>query len=168
MKRVLGDFGALLHRCDMIGDVTKHDLFSNLVSPCVPFLPTEAPIMPSAVVYECLRVLCLPAKPHGLKPVRAYQHEIANVEGLLIHPFLLYLNHDKMQQQDLTCIDILLMNAVVKTRRIGHRASCLNILGWVFKREGLTPNALQCFIQSIREEAECNAVYWHLLFFMSD
>ena len=153
-KIVDGDVGdpqeVLIHRPDMIGDMTTKDLLWNVVSPCVLFLLAEAHITPSVIIYECLRCLCSPAKPNALSPGTVYLHEIAYVDGLFLNYFLLYLNHSKMQQRDLSQIDILLMTAVVNTRKIGHKTSCLNILGWVFKREGLKSNALQCFIQSIR------------------
>ena len=157
----------ILRRPDMTDGTTKDDIW-NVISPCIPFLPTEAHITPPVIIYECLRYLCLPPKPSGLSTEDEYQHEIAFVDGSFIHPFLLYMNHSELIHQYSKLVDILLMNAAVNTRQIGHKASCLNILGWVFKREGLKSEALECFIQSIREESECNAAYWHLLFLICE
>ena len=162
------DTHEVLNRPDLAEDTTTKEVLWKLVSPCVPFLLTEAPVTPSVIMYECLRCLCLPAEQSALQPKEVLLvHEIACVDGRFLYDFLLYLNHSKMHQGDLAGIDILLMNAVVKGK-IGNKASCLNILGWVLSREGLQLHALECFIKSIREEAERNTAYWHLLFLMSE
>ena len=156
----------LRDRPNMTVDVSTKDLVRKVISACVPFLPTEAAITPIVIIYECLRGLCqLPGKQDGQFPINANRYEIAFIDGLFLYPFLLYLNHSEMNHHDLKFVDVLLMNAVVNTRRIGHKAACLNILGWVMKREGLQLKALECFIRSIQEE---KAAYWHLLFLICE
>ena len=149
-------------------DIAIKDVVCKWIFTCVPFLPAEAPITPPVIIYDCLRCLCqLPGKQDG-QFLECNEYEIAFVDGQLLYPFVLYLNHSEMNHHHLKMIDILLMNAAVNTREISHKAACLNVLGWVFKREGLKSIALECFIQSIKEESERNAAYWHLLFLICE
>ena len=76
-------------------------------------------------------------------------HELFDTPSYIIRRlnFSLYLNHSKIHRRELSQIDILLMNAVVHTRNMGHKGSCLNILGRVPKRKGLKSNALGYFIR---------------------
>ena len=83
-KIVPGNVGEdLVHRLDMIDDdVTTKDLIWHVASPCVAFLPTEAPVTPFVIMYECLRCFCLPEKPNEPFPKLVHQHEIAYVDGI--------------------------------------------------------------------------------------
>ena len=148
----------ILRNLDMIVDLTTKDFIWKILSPCVSCLPTEASVTPPVLIYECLRCLCLPAH------TSTYDHEIAYVDEPFLYKFLLYLNHSKLYQRDLKLIDILLMYTTVNGKLISHKAACLNILGWVFRREGCKSKALDCFIRSIRDVTLRNAAYWHLLF----
>ena len=153
-------------------DVTTKDLLREVVSPCVAFLPTEAAVTPRVIMHDCLRALCVPRKPEKLHVHQnhqlIYQHEIAYIDGLFLYPFLLYLNHKQLKQQDLLMLDILLMKTFVSSRKISHKSTCLNILGWVYKQEGFSAAAVECFQDSIRTEAKRNAAYWHLSFLICE
>ena len=156
----------MLRNLVVIVDLTTKDFIWKVISPCVPFLPIEASVTPPVVIYDCLRCLCLPTKQRTRNPFR--EHEIAFIDGPFLYKFLLYLNHSKLKNRDYKLIDILLMNTAVHGKIISHKAACLNILGWVFRREGCKSKALDCFIRSIRDVTLRNAAYWHLLFMICD
>ena len=159
----------LARKIGMIVDITIKNVIRKWIFTCVPFLPVEAHITPSVIMYECLRCLCqLPWELEKVGPKIEQGYNVAFVDGQLLYPFLLYSNHSQMNCHDYKLVDILLMNAVVNTRTISHKASCLNIFGWVLNQEGLKSKALDCFIQSIQEEHERNAAYWHLLFLICE
>ena len=155
-------------RPDLSNDVTTTYLLWNVISPCVAFLPTEGAITHRAIMYECLQSFCLPATPTILSPEYIHKHEIAYVDGLFLYHFLLYVNHVKLSQRDSSLIDILLMKTDVSTRNLSHKAACFNILGWVYKQEGLMLETFECFKESIQKKAGRNAAYWHLCFLICE
>ena len=49
----VGPLNILLHRPDITDDFTIKDLLWNVISPCVPFMLTEADLTPTVIIYEC-------------------------------------------------------------------------------------------------------------------
>ena len=164
---VLPDGATLLETTPGISDVTPEYLLKNVIIPCVYFLPTEKSVTPAALCYEMERMrgprpesdddLCRRDEDCG---------DWAFVDGNFLLHFLLYLNHTKLNMTEHATADIdNMVDLIEMTDESGlsHRETCLNILGWVFKKEGNTDRAETCFTESLKIKPYCNAASIHVL-----
>ena len=163
---VLPDVATLLETTRGIPDVTPQYLIRNVVIPCVYFLPTEKCVTPAALCYEMERMrgprpdsdddLCLHDEVRG---------DCAFVDGNFLLHFLLYLNHKKLYRTQQANVDINNMRQLLSrnnAKRLSHRETCFNLLGWVFKTEGDTDRAETCFAESLQIKPACNAASQHM------
>ena len=61
---------------DLESNCTAKDILGKVVSPCVPFLPTEMTVIPRVIMYDCSRSIC---KPEKLVKVNVHQnHQVEN------------------------------------------------------------------------------------------
>ena len=88
----------------------------------------------------------------------------AFIDGQFLHFFLLYLNHNKLKMNSDAATDIALMKWLLTLQCISHRETCYNVLGCVYKEQGNTVRAIECFKKSIEEKPFCNAAFWHVAF----
>ena len=155
----------LLHMSDIQAtrgtpNITRDNLLSEVIVPCVVFLPTEQNVTPAAICYEMLRSADMPAESRD--EVADCLYDWAVVDGQFLLHFLLYLNHTKLNMNSSSAADINNMKWVINTRVPCHRETCLNLLGWAYKAQGNFGRAMECFQTSLEIKPGHNAARWHL------
>ena len=88
------------------------------------------------------------------------------VDGIFLQYFLLYLNDTELGNKADAHEEE--MQRMVNTDNISHKATCLNILGWIYRTNGCLDKAVSCFEKSLKTEHTHNAAYWHLCFVFLD
>ena len=133
---------------------------------CVSFLPCEQLITPRAIRYEMIR--CFDGVPISQEDavVNIFWFDWGMVDGPFLTIFLLYLNYVALCQTPQETVCIILMNWFLNWYKgpLGHRETCLNLLGWVHKERGNVNLAVQCFARSLKKRPTHNAACWHLCF----
>ena len=150
---------SVLEEAEERTNITTEYILTKLVSPCVVFLPAEQDVTPPAICYEMIRSAGMPP---GSRNVKYHWYDWAIVDAQFLLYFLLYLNHAKLNMNSHVAVDIDNMEWVINTRDISHRETCLNLLGWVYKEQGRTDRAVQCFQTSLEVRPEHNAARWHM------
>ena len=158
----------LLETTRGIPDVTAQYLLRNVLIPCVYFLPTEKSVTPAALCYEMERMRGpRPDSDDDLCEHDRYHGDSAFVDGNFLLHFLLYLNHKKLNMTDHVTADIdimwILLSKYNTKIQISHRETCINLLGWVFKEQGLLAQAEYCFRTSLKVKPYCNAAFQHMV-----
>ena len=162
------DEATLLETTRDISDVTPEYLIRNVIIPCVYFLPRERSVTPAALCYEMERMRGpRPESDNDLCKHDRSRGNCAFVDGNFLLHFLLYLNHKELQMTNHVKVDIDNMYELEKSSRIepyslGHRDTCLNLLGWVFNEQGHTVLADLYFNISLKIKPNCNAASQHL------
>ena len=147
-------------------NVTVEHMLNCLFVPCIVFLPAERNVIPDALCYEMLRYVVDPGHTDDLN--YNYLRECAVIDGLFLFYFLLYLNHSRLSMRSQVRADIDNMNYTINARdsdgyaKCVHKEACLNILGWVYKDQGCTETAVECFRRSLRMKPRGNAAVWHI------
>ena len=136
-------------------DEIPHQVFT----PCVLFLPTEKVVVPSALCYE----MSITEEPAD---IYSWHDHCAIVDGKFLLHFLLYLNRKNLGLS--FDADIQVMEAYLNNeRRLNHRDTALNLLGWVYKEEGKLNKAYECFKKSLHFRPQQKAAIWHILCLIS-
>ena len=136
-------------------DVILHQFWT----PCVLFLPTEQVVVPSAICYE-MSITEAPAD------IDSWHDKWAIVDGKFLLHFLLYLNRKNLGlsfESDIQEIEEYIKN----DRRVSHKNTDLNLLGWVYKEEGKLDKAYECFKKSLHFRPQQKAAIWHILCLIS-
>ena len=135
------------------------EILHQFWTPCVLFLPTEKDVVPSALCYE----MSIPEAPVSFK---SYHDHWAIVDGKFLLHFLLYLNRKNLGlsfEADIQVMEAYLNNE----RRLNHRYTALNLLGWVYKEEGKLDKAYECYKKSLHFRPQQKAAIWHILCLIS-
>ena len=139
--------------------LSTDEILHQFWTPCVLFLPTEKDVVPSALCYE-MSITEAPAKINSL-----HDHW-AIVDGKFLLHFLLYLNRKNLGWS--FDADIQVMEAYLNNeRRLNHRDTALNLLGWVYKEEGKLDKAYECYKKSLHFRPQQKAAIWHILCLIS-
>ena len=157
------DDATLLETTRGIPDVTAQYLLRNVIIPCVYFLPTERSVTPAALCYEMERMRGpRPDSDDDLCDHDEKRGDWAFVDGNFLLHFLLYLNHTKLNREHQVNVDINTMRRLLarnNAKRLSHRETCFNLLGWVYREEGNNDTANSCFRESLRIKPHCNAAF---------
>ena len=156
-QKVIPDTETLL--CAEVEATTVVELFSRYLTACVIFLPTEADLIPQPLRYEMIRSW---SQPSNSRHCVCYWYDWAVADGNFLSLFLKYLNHKELNMHQETVSDINNMELLVKSSKISHCETALNLLGWIYKENGQRENALRCFCDSIDILPNHNAALWHL------
>ena len=84
------------------------------------------------------------------------------VDGQFLRHFLLYLNHNAQSMTNQAVADMANMARIINTKRLSHLETCLNLLGWLYKVNGLYDRAEECFHRSLEIKLNHNAAFWHI------
>ena len=139
--------------------LSTDEILHQFWTPCVLFLPTEKDVVPSALCYE----MSIPEAPVSFK---SYHDHWAIVDGKFLLHFLLYLNRKNLGlsfEADIQVMEAYLNNE----RRLNHRYTALNLLGWVYKEEGKLDKAYECYKKSLHFRPQQKAAIWHILCLIS-
>ena len=138
------------------------EILKNFLTPCVVFLPTEHAVTPTALCYEMIRSFAMATDLR----IRAmyYWYDWAVIDGRFLYHFLQYLNHRSLGMALAIVSDITNMLLTMRAFDISHKETALNILGWVYRQEGLTELAWDCVRRSLGIRPGHNAARWHMLF----
>ena len=139
--------------------LSTDEILHRLWTPCVLFLQTEIEVVPSALCYE----MSITEAPVNMW---SWHDHWAVVDGKFLLHFLLYLNRKNLGlsfeagiQEMEECIN--------NERRLNHRDTALNLLGWVYKEEGKLNRAYECFKKSLHFRPQQKAAVWHILCLIS-
>ena len=139
--------------------LSTDEILHQFWTPCVLFLPTEKEVVPSALCYE----MSIPEAPADKK---SWHDHWAIVDGKFLLHFLLYLNRKNLGLS--FDADIQVMEAYLNNeRRLNHRDTALNLLGWVYKEEGKLDKAYECYKKSLHFRPQQKAAIWHILCLIS-
>ena len=141
--------------------LTKEDIQRRFIAPCVVFLPNEAELIPVPLRYEMIRsVGTLPNSRSRF----SFWFDWAVVDSKFLLHFLLYLSHSVLRMRRDAVQDIKNMGDIILYEsNLNHKETDYNLMGWVFKQEGLAHEALECFKYSLKIFPEHNAAIWHLI-----
>ena len=152
-------------------NITLEDFLHEVVTPCVIYLPAEGSVTPIAICYEMIKSV-------GTWDLKKYEEETdtyyptdcdwAIVDGQFLHDFLSFLNHSQLSMDLQVEADIANMERTLKTRRVSHLDTCLNLLGWVYKKYGRRDLAVKYFQTSLAVKPTQNAAVWHFCFLAYD
>ena len=138
---------------------TADEILHQFWTPCVLFLPTEKEVVPSALCYE----MSIPEAPAN---INSWHDHWAIVDGRYLLHFLLYLNRKNLGLSFEA--DIQEMEKYIKNdKSASHKYTDLNLLGWVFKKEGKLDIAYECFKKSLHFRPQQKAAIWHILCLIS-
>ena len=143
----------------LLGRLSADEILHKFLTPCVLFLPTEKEVVPSALCYE----MSIPEAPADIV---SWHDHWAIVDGKFLLHFLLYLNRKNLGlsfEADIQEMERFLKNE----RRLFHRDTDLNLLGWVYKEEGKLNRAYECFKKSLHFRPQQKAAIWHILCLIS-
>ena len=139
--------------------LSTDEILHQFWTPCVLFLPTEKEVVPSALCYE----MSIPEAPADID---SWHDHWAIVDGKFLLHFLLYLNRKNLGlsfESDIQEMERFLKNE----RRLFHRDTDLNLLGWVYKEKGKLNRAYKCFKKSLHFRPQQKAAIWHILCLIS-
>ena len=164
--KILGllDIDLLIQATQDRQDITTIELLRDCFQPCVHFFPHEQQITPVAINYEVIRSYVSPFKLLQKQCFNPQWYLWGVVDGHFLQLFLLYLNHRALGQNSRATKYVKKMIRLLNSKRVCHRETCLNLLGYVHKERGEINCAVQCFIKSLETNPLCNAAYWHLCF----
>ena len=140
-------------------NTTEKDILTDIVTPCIVFLPTEQDVTPVAINYEMLRSVGTHLQENPFLP---FWVGWSVVDGRFLFHFLLYLNHSKLHQSYNAKDDIKNMEHIINAVNVTHPETCLNLLGWVYKEQGHIDKAVECFRRSMKVQPFYNAAVWHI------
>ena len=146
-------------------DSTPEELLSDILSPCVVFLPNEASVTHIAIRYEMIRSFGMSPESRDDDRVSRW-YDWGMVDGRFLRHFLLYMNYSKLGS-DLAADSKLDMLNLLK-EVITHRETCHNLLGWVYKMNGEIDLAIHQFKLSLKTKPTNNSAHWHLCFLIHD
>ena len=128
--------------------------------PCVLFLSAEENIVPDCIVYE---MKCSCGSPRQAQCYNEHVcHDWAIVDGKILLHLLLFLHHSALGMKANAASALRHMEVLLeKDELLGHRATGLNILGWMFKRLGRNDRARECFQASLIVQPTHNAAHAH-------
>ena len=144
----------------LLGRLSADEILHQIWTPCVLFLPTEKEVVPSALCYE-MSITEAPAD------INSWHDHWVIVDGKFLLLFLLYLNRKNLGlsfEADIQEMERFLKNE----RRLFHRDTDLNLLGWVYKEEGKLNRAYECFKKSLHFRPQQKAAIWHILCLISN
>ena len=142
-------------------DIEIKDYYQAKFAPCIAFLPFEKDIVPDVLRYELLRSTGMPKDSRNDR--LEYWYDWAVVDSKILLYFMLYLNHQKFEQEAEKNDDIKKIVWLVKNDfTFGHKETALNLLGWIFKQEGDVENAVICYQASLSMHNSHNAATLHL------
>ena len=143
----------------------KEDLLTKCIIPCMFYMPAEANVCPRALHYEMIRAVVQHSGHERIVDRVDIRHcRWAFVDNGFLLQFLLYLNDTKLNMDIDEPADIANMERLVNTQGVSQRETCYNILGWVYKEQGNTARAMECFKKSTEEKPFHNAAFWHIAF----
>ena len=145
-------------------DITTIELLRDYIQPCVHFFPHEQQITPVAINYEMIRSYVTSFKLLRKHYVYPTWYKWGAVDGHFLRWFLLYLNRRDLGHNSPATKNVKKMIRLLNSKTVCHRATCLNLLGYVYKDRGKINRAVQCFIKSLQTNPLCNAAFWHLCF----
>ena len=146
-------------------NITIKDFLTDVITPCIVFLPTENDVTHIAINYEMIRSVGVPFPSN---PYKTYWYNWAVVDGQFLFHFLLYLNHSKLHQSYKAKDDIKNMEQTINKRNVSHAETCQNLLGWVYKEQGHIDKAFECFRKSLKIQPFHNAAVWHVCFLICE
>ena len=153
------NFAYLEQERRLVERLSVDELLHLFWTPCVLFLPTEKDVVPSALCYE----MSIPEAPAY---INSWHDHWAIVDGKFLLHFLLYLNRKNLGLSFVA--DIQVMEEYIKNdRRVSHKYTDLNLLGWVYKEEGKLEIAYECFKKSLHFRPQQKAAIWHILCLIS-
>ena len=139
----------------------KEDPLKNYIIPCICFTPVEKTVCPSALHYEMIRTAGQSSYlEHILVPTDVIYGDWAFVDGQFLLQFLLF--HNKLNMESHVITDIANRERLANAKGISHRETCYNLLGWVYKEQGDTVRAMECWKKSIEVKPLLNAAFWHI------
>ena len=142
-----------------VDEMSMDEILHQFLTSCVLFLPTEKDVVPSALCYE-MSITEAPAD------IDSWHDHWAIVDGKFLLHFLLYLNRKNLGLSFES--DIQEMEEYIKNdRRVSHKYTDLNLLGWVYKEEGKLDIAYECFKKSLHVRPQQKAAIWIILSLIS-
>ena len=144
------------------GTLSKNELEKVCFAPCVSFLPTEVKLVPYPLRFEMTRTFgmypCLTGEKH------AFWFKWAVIDGTFLLELMLFLTASSLGMPEKINEAIQNMEHVIgKDPDLGHKETCLNVLSWVYKRQGLKMKALNCLRQSVTIRQRFNAAFVHIM-----
>ena len=139
--------------------LSADEILHQFWTSCVLFLPTEKEVVPPALCYE-MSITETPAN------IDSWHDHWAIVDGRFLLHFLLYLSRKNLGLSFEA--DIQEMEKYIKNdKSASHKYTDLNLLGWVFIKEGKLDIAYECFKKSLHFRPQQKAAIWHILCLIS-
>ena len=149
-------------------DITAIELLRDYSQPCVHFFPHEQQTTPAAINYEMIRFYVTSLKLLQKHYVRPIWYRWGAVDGHFLRWFLLYLNRRDLGHNSQATKYVKKMIRLLNSKTVGHRETCLNLLGYTHRDRGEITRAVQCFDKSLQTNPHCNAAFWHLCFLICE
>ena len=150
----------------------KSDLDKLCFAPCISFLPTEDCLLPLPLRCEIASAFGFYYKVGLLTKNREQFNFWLNwvfIDGKFLLYFMLFLAADHLNRREVSADAIQKMKHVTDTDPdLGHKETCLNVLGCVFKQRGFMDSALGCFLQSYKLRPRLNTTVLHIMSLLAD
>ena len=160
------DIQLLLQATQDRHDITAIELLRDYSQPCVHFFPHEQQTTPAAINYEMIRIYVTSLKL--LQKHYPCWYRWGAVDGHFLRWFLLYLNRRDLGHNSQATKYVKKMIRLLNSKTVGHRETCLNLLGYIHRDRGEITRAVQCFDKSLQTNPHCNAAFWHLCFLICE
>ena len=156
--RPIHPFGPKFQTSEYAGMTAQEHLHKYMI-PCIVFCQGEKNIIPGAICTEI---------DHAEDNNRQSQYKgnmsgkIACIDGTFLIHFLYYLNHSTLNMTQQAESEIKNMERIVNKRKISHKETALNLLGWVLHQHGRYNASADYFYRSLEIKPEENAANWHI------
>ena len=141
--------------------MSEPDFRKKYCMPCVVFLHTELDLIPPVLEYEMKRLSERPSLSSSTQC--RFWYDWAVIDSKVLLYCLLYLNHKALTMSPESDEDINMLEYIIENDvNLGHRETGLNILGWIYKKEGNKDKARDCFQRSLQSQRVYNAAKLHM------
>ena len=154
------------------GCLSEEELDNTYFTPCISFLSTEGSLLPLPLRFEMARTFGFKG-PTGLRMIKPEHYKFwfkwAIVDGKFLMYFMLFLVAERQNITKIASYAVLNMKHVLDNDPdLGHKETCLNLLGCVYKQRGLVREALECFLKSYKIRSRYNAALLHIICWIAD
>ena len=157
-------------------DMPEPEFRRDMCVSCIAFLPTEERIIPGVLGCEMRRAKM--TTDANSTAIFHFWYNWAVVDGKVLRYLILYLNYRKIVDRDSSSSSFASVPADIRRKKdnairelqniinddpnLGHKETGLNILGWIYRKEGNNDEAERCFRESLEIQPAYNAANLHL------
>ncbi|KAL3885777.1 hypothetical protein ACJMK2_025816 [Sinanodonta woodiana] len=142
-------------------EMTTDKIFKSCIALSVIYLPSEIHCILPPLCFEMFR--SVGADPDLRDPQKDYWYDWGVVDA---RPYMYFLQHQTysvlgMETHRMVALQNLAWS--ITQERIRHRETCLNLLAYCLRQEGLVNPALKCLLLSLEVKPEHNAAVWQIV-----